>query len=263
MAAAAALDVEGVHGAARERLERLLDRERLVQPVRVDRELHVVGVAEAQRLLDRGAGGADVLVDLEPGRAREQRLLDRLRAARGAPAEQSDVERPGVERGELALERPRRVGAEVPDRAVVLADDRRHPRRERGLRERRREQVDVRVDGAGGRDQALGRDDRRAGAERDVDAVLDVRVARAADGDDAAVADPDRRLDDSENGVEEEAVRDREVAGAPGSGAGGQPVADRARPAGDRLLAVLRAVVRDLDPEVGVAEAHAVAERGP
>ena len=56
---------------------------------------------------------------------------------------------------------------------------------------RGREQVDVGVDGAGGGDEALAGDDRRAGADHDVDPVEGVGVAGPADRVDPALADAD------------------------------------------------------------------------
>jgi hypothetical protein len=80
MPPAAALDVERVDRAAAERGVGVLDRQRLVQAVGVDRELDVVAVGEVERAADLLRPGADVLVDLQrsasstgPGRAEEAR----------------------------------------------------------------------------------------------------------------------------------------------------------------------------------------------
>ena len=84
VAAAAALDVEGVPGAARRDGDRVLDREQLVHAVGVDGQLHVVGIGDVERAAQLLGAGADVLVDLEAAAARAQRRLDRARARRGA-----------------------------------------------------------------------------------------------------------------------------------------------------------------------------------
>ena len=80
--AAAALDVEGVPGAAGRDGERVLDREQLVHAVGVHGQLHVVGVGDVERAAQLLGPGADVLVDLEAAAAGAQR---RPRPGPGAP----------------------------------------------------------------------------------------------------------------------------------------------------------------------------------
>ena len=81
VAAAAALDVERVDRAPAERRERVLDRERLVEPVGVDRELHVLGVADVERASRICSGPAETSSWIfSPRAAGAQRVLDRLRA---------------------------------------------------------------------------------------------------------------------------------------------------------------------------------------
>ena len=75
------LDVVGVNRAARERRVGVLQAERLVQPVGVDRKLDVVPIGDVQRAADLLGPGADILVDLESGTPAGERVLDRLRAA--------------------------------------------------------------------------------------------------------------------------------------------------------------------------------------
>ena len=82
VAAAHTFDVVGVHRAAGEGGVRVLQRQRLVEPVGVDRELHVVTVGDVERAADLLGPGAHVLVDLEAGAAADERVLDRLRARR-------------------------------------------------------------------------------------------------------------------------------------------------------------------------------------
>ena len=88
-----------------------------------------------------------------------------------------------------------------------------HARCEGGLADPRREQVDVGVNGAGGRDQALARDDDGAGADDDVDVVRGVRVAGPSDSDDPSLTDSDAGTDDSEDRVEHDHIGDDDVAG--------------------------------------------------
>ena len=82
MAATHTFDVVGVHRAASEGGVRVLQRQRLVEAVGVDRELHVVTVGDVERTADLLRPGADVLVDLEAGPATDERVLDRLRLSR-------------------------------------------------------------------------------------------------------------------------------------------------------------------------------------
>ena len=86
VAAAGALDVEGVDGATGERGQRPLDREHLVEAVGVDRELDVVAVTDVQRGADLRRPRADVLVDLQRGAAGAQAVLDALGRARRSRA---------------------------------------------------------------------------------------------------------------------------------------------------------------------------------
>ena len=99
VAAAAALDVEGVEVRPPNDRERVLDREHLVEAVGVDRELDVVAVGDVERGADLRGPGADVLVDLQPGAAGAQAVLDRARAAPRTRARAGGVERLGLERG--------------------------------------------------------------------------------------------------------------------------------------------------------------------
>ena len=157
----------------------------------------------------------------------------------------------------------RGVGADVPHPADAHPDDRRHPGRQRGGREVGVGEVDVGVDGAGRRDEALARHHRGVGVDDELDAVLDVRVAGAAHPDDAAVGDADRGLADAEDGVEQQDAQHDEVEGA----VAGRAVGDQRALAGglaaaaEHLLAGLGVVGVDLHPQVGVAEADAVAGR--
>ena len=90
--------------------------------------------------------GGDVLVDLQRGAAGAQAVLDALGARRRAADEQRGVDRRVLQRGPGRRQAGLRVGAEVPDRAVVLGDHRRHPAGQQRVGDLRREPVHVRVD---------------------------------------------------------------------------------------------------------------------
>src|SRR5690606_30848987 len=124
------------------------------------------------------------------------------------------------------------------------------------------EEVHVGVDAAGGEDaplagQHLGP---RADHQVGVDAVLHVGVAGLADGGDPAAAHADVGPDHAPV-VEHHDIGDDQVEGALGGGGGGlqHGLADGLAPAEDRLVAAGAAVLLDLDPQVGVAEADLVA----
>ena len=153
----------------------------LVQAVGVDRELDVVAVGDVERAAQLLRPGGHVLVDLEPGPAGGERLLDALRARRRSPHQERDVQRRLLERRPGDAQPGRRVGAQVPDWPVVLGDDRRDAACERGLAQLGREPVHVAVDPARRDHHAPGVEERRLRVEHDVDAVHRVRVAGPAD----------------------------------------------------------------------------------
>ena len=90
----------------------------------------------------------------------------------------------------------------VPPPSMVVT-----PLIERLLDLLRADEVDVRVDAAGGDDVALAGDHLGARADDDVDAGLDVGIAGLADGGDAPVPDADVGLDDAPM-VEDQRVGD-------------------------------------------------------
>ena len=122
--------------------------------------------------------------------------------------------------------------------------------------------MDVRVDGARGDDAPLAGDDIGRRPDDHVDAVADVGIARMADSDDATVSDADIGADDAPP-VQDDRVRDDGVEGAvrPRRRRLRHGLADRLAAAEDGLLAADGEVALDLDPQVGVAEAHLVAHR--
>ena len=189
VAAAAALDVIGVDGPAGDRGDRVLELGRLVQAVGVERDGDVVGVGEAQDVVDQLGVGAVVLVDLEAARAGVEERLERARRPRiRAPAWRPMLTGQPSRPGERPLHRPRRL-------LEAGRDERRDAARQRGRQERRADRVDVAVDRARGRDQAVAHDRLGVRPDRQLDAVADRAVARPADADDPAVLDPDVGLD--------------------------------------------------------------------
>ena len=126
---------------------------------------------------------------------------------------------------------------------------------ERFFDQLRADEVDVRVDAAGGDDAALAGDRFGPRADHDVHAGLDIGVAGFADPADAAVADADIGFDDAPI-VEDHGIGDDRVDGAVGAGRLPLPhaVADDLAAAEFDLFAIDRAVALDLDDEFGVGE---------
>ncbi len=108
MAAADALDVEGVDDPVAERGQRVGDREALVEAVGVDRELDVLAVGDVERAAHLLGAGADVLVDLQAAAAGAQRLLDALGPRRRGAHQQGEVDGHGLHRRPRRAQRPRR-----------------------------------------------------------------------------------------------------------------------------------------------------------
>jgi hypothetical protein len=107
VAAAGALGVEGVDGAALERLDGVLDEAGFVQRVGVDHHLDVVIVGDRQAAVDRRRRRAPVLVQLERAGAGLD-LLDQRRGLRGvALAGEAEVHRESVGRLDHARDVPR------------------------------------------------------------------------------------------------------------------------------------------------------------
>src|SRR5271156_103345 len=131
---------------------------------------------------------------------------------------------------------------------------------ERLLDQLRTDEVDVRVDAAGGDDAALSRDRFGPGPDHDVDAGLDIGVAGFADAADAAVADADIGFDDAPV-VEDHGIGDDGIDSAVGAGRLALPhaVADALAAAELALLAIDRAVALDLDDELSIGEPQPIA----
>ena len=127
----------------------------------------------------------------------------------------------------------------------------------------RADEMDVRIEAAGGEDLAFARDHFGAGADDDGDAGLDVRIAGLADGGDEPVLQADVGFDDPPM-VEDDGVGDDRVdrAACVRRLRLAHAVADHLAAAELHLLAVSGEVLLDLDDELGVGEAHPVAGRG-
>lgn len=249
------------------------DEPGLVEGVRVDGELRTRPFADGEAGVDGGGGRAPVLVDLESQCAAAQLGVHGLLRHRVALAEQPDVDREGLQR----LEHPGQVpgprgdgggfGALGGSRAA--ADEGGDAAGERLVDEGGRDEVDVRVDRSGREQLPVARDDLglRTDHQVGVDTVHGVRVPGLADADDPAVPDADVGLDDAPV-VDDDGPGDDGVGRALGAGGAGlaHRLPDHLATAEHRLVArvsgAARAVLLDLDEQVGVGEPDAVAGGG-
>src|SRR5579862_6444277 len=154
----------------------------------------------------------------------------------------------------------RRVGAVRGTRAA--AEQRGDAGIERVIDLLRTDEMDVRVEAAGGNDLAFAGDDIGAGADDDGYAGLDVGIAGLADRRNFSFLYADIGLDYAPV-VEDQRVGDDGVDGALFFGhlRLAHAVADHLAAAEFHLLAVNGEVFFDLDDEIGVGEPHFVARR--
>src|ERR1700757_39394 len=122
--------------------------------------------------------------------------------------------------------------------------------------------MDMRVDAAGGDNLTFAGDRLGARSDDDVDARLHVGIAGFAYGGDAPVLDADIRLHNAPV-IENERVGDDRINSAVAAGTLRltHAVADDFATSEFDLLAIGREVLLHLDDEVGIGEAHLVADR--
>ena len=268
VAAAGALGVEGMDGAALEGRDGVLDEARFVQRVGVDHDLNVVIVGDREAAIDRRRRRAPVLVELERAGAGLDHLDEGGRQRGVALAGKAEVHREGIEGAQhhLDVPRPGRAGRRLRPlgRAGAAAEHRRDARHQGVVDLLRADEMDVRIEAAGGQDLALAGDHLGARPDDDVDARLDIGVAGLADPLDAAALQPDVGLHDPPV-IEDEGVGDDRIDGAVGVRRLRLPhaVADDLAAAELHLLAVDREVALDLDHEVRVGKAQLVADGRP
>ncbi len=268
VAAARAFGVEGVDGAALERLDGVLDEAAFVQRVGVDHHLHVVVVGDRQAVVDRGWRGAPVLVQLERAGAALDHFLQR-RGQRGvALAREAKIDRKRIRGLDHAREvpRPRRAGGgeRAMRRTGTAAEQRGHARHQRIIDLLRTDEMNMRVEATGRENFPFARDDLGARPDDDGDARLNVRIAGLADRGDAALLQADVGLHDAPV-IEDQRVGDDCVGRAflIGDLALAHPIADHLAAAEFYLLAVGGEILFDLDDEIGVGQPHPVAGGRP
>mmetsp|Transcript_25283 Transcript_25283/g.60025 ORF Transcript_25283/g.60025 Transcript_25283/m.60025 type:complete len:266 (+) Transcript_25283:1040-1837(+) len=210
------LGVVGVDGPPLEARHRLLQARRLVQRVRVDRDLDVELLGHVEARVDSRRRAAPVLVQLQPAASRLDHLDEALWLARVPFPREPEVERKVVRGLEHHFGVPLAVGAGsgVGTRggARASAEHGSHSRCDRLVRLLGADVVDVGVDASCCDDGVLRRDALRARADDHAVryAVHHVRVAGLADSVDFAVLDADVTLVDAgivnHKGVGEHAV---------------------------------------------------------
>ncbi len=254
-------------GAALERRHGVLDEAAFVQRVGVNGDLDVHVVGHRQRAIDGGGRRPPILMQLEPASTGLDLFDEPLRLAGIALAEEAEIHWKGFGclKHPLHMPGPWRAGrgGGARRRAGAAAHHRGDAGKQRFLDLLRADEMDMHVDAARSDDLALARDRLRARPDDNVDARLHIRIARLADGGDAPVLDADIGLDDPPM-IQDQRVGDDGIDRtlAPRRLALAHAVADHLAAAELHLLAVDGAVLLDLDDEVGVGEAHPVADRG-
>src|ERR1700682_5323460 len=232
----------------------------------MDGDLHILRLGGREAAVDGRGRGAPILVQLEPDGAGADLLEQPLGPGTVALAGKADVERDIVHSLEHArhVPRARRAGRRVgPGGGTgAAATPRGNAARQRLGRLLRTDEMDVRVDAAGGEDEALPGD--RLGGDADHharrDALHRVGIARLADALDAALLDPQVGLVDA-GVVDDERVGDHAVQrlGVAGAGLLALAVAQHLAAAELALVAIAGEVALHLGEERRVAQAHAVA----
>ena len=237
-----------------------------VERVGVDHHLHVVIVGDAEAAVDRRRRRAPVLVQFERAGAGLDLLDERGGLGGVALAGEAEVHRVRVRRLDHALDVPgagRAGGGEGAGRGPgAAAQHRGDAGHQRLLDLLRADEMDVRVEAAGGEDLAFARDHFGPRPDDDGDAGLDVGIAGLADRRDQPVLQADVGFDDPPM-IEDDGVGDDGVDGAPRAGRLrlSHAVADHLAAAELHLLAVGGEILLDLDHELGVGEADPVAGR--
>ena len=195
VAAAGALGVKGVDGAAFHGLYRVLDKAALVKCIGVDHHLHVHVIGHAQAAVDGAGGGAPILVQFQRAGAALD-LFDQGFGQRGiALAGKGQVHRKGVRRLQHPPHMPGAGGAGGGQRSMRRAGATAQHGGQAGMQRildlLRADEMNVAVETAGGQDAAFAGDHLGAGPDDDGHAGLGVGVAGLADGGDPAVFQAD------------------------------------------------------------------------
>ena len=263
MSATGAFGMESMNSATLEGCDGVLDEAGFVERVGVDHHLHVEVVGDGETAVDCRRGRSPILVQLERAGARPDHLFQRGRARRIAFAGKAEVHGQAVRRLDHAADvpRPRRAGGGEgavcrPGAAAQHGSDAGH---ECLLHLLRADEVDMRVETARGDNLALAGNHLCAWPDHDVDAGLDVGVARLSDRGDAVALKPDVGFYDAPV-IENERIGDDGIH-RPLSVADlalAHAVADHLAAAELDLLAISAEITLHLDDEVGIGKPYPV-----
>src|ERR1700757_3779041 len=146
--------MKGVDVAALERRDRILDKTGLVERVRMDRDCNVQLLGDAEAGVDCRRGRSPILVKLQSAGAGLDHLDERARVRSIAFAEETEIDRQPFRCFQYPAQMPRawRAGRRrgAGSRSGAAPEHCRDAAVERFLDQLRTDEVDVRVDAAGG-----------------------------------------------------------------------------------------------------------------
>ena len=266
MAAARPFRVKRVDGAVLEGGQRVLQEAALVEGVAVQRHLDIHALGHRQAIVDGGRRAAPVLVQFQADGARAHLLFQRHWQAHIAFAHEAQVHGEGVGRRQHGVQMPRSRraggGGRAHGRSRAAAQHGGHAAHQGFLDLLRANEVDVRVDAARRDDHPFAGDDLRRPADGERDAGLDVRIARLADAENQPVFQADVGFHDAPV-VEDDGIRDDGIHHLGRAALRlAHAVADHLAAAELHLFAVDRVVMLDLDEQLRVGQADAVARGG-
>ncbi len=238
----------------------------LVERIGVDHHLDVVVVGNRQAAVDRRRRRAPVLVQFQRTGAGLDHFLQRRRTRCIAFAGKAEIDRKIIGRLDHArdMERSRRAGGGkgAVRRPGAAAEHRGHPRHQGFIDLLRADEVDVSVEAAGGQDFAFAGDHLGARTDNDVNLRLDIGIACLAQGENIATLYADVGLDDAPV-IDDQRIGDDGIdrSGAIGDLRLAHAVADHLAAAEFHFLAINREIPLDLNDEIGIGEANAVAGR--
>ncbi len=267
MAAARALGVKGMDRAALDGGKRILHKAAFIERVGVDHHLHVHVVCDTQAAINRAGRGAPILVQFHSTGPRADHLDQCFGLARVALGREAEIHRKAVQRLQHSPDMPRSRRAGGGERAMrgpsAATQHGGDAGMERILDLLRTDEVDMRVEPAGGENAALSGDDLGSRSDDDIDARLRIGIARLADGGNEAVAQTDIGLGDPLM-IDDQRIGDDGVHGPARTRGLALPhaVADHLAAAELHLFAIGGQIALYLDNEVGIAKAQPVAGGG-
>ncbi len=266
VATTGAFGVVSMDGAAFDRGDGRFDKARFVQGVSMDGHRHVVVIGDTQAAIYGGRRGAPVLMELQADGAAENLFLQSLRQGGVAFASEAKIQRQGIGRLQhpFEIKRARRTGggASPGGRPSAAAHHGGQSGSDGLMSLLRADEMNVRVDPAGGKDQPLTGDHFRGHPDYHAfrDSGHDIGIACLADPGNQAVLDAHIGFVNARvvhhKGVGNDTIQAIRLAHASGLALA---FADGFAAAKFALVAVDRVVALDLQEERSVAEPDAIA----